>query len=99
MVRGYRFMAQAEKILKEQARDMGMDKVDEGQQIEIVRLQQENKAQERHLKMLTGGLTLIVALFLISIMVTVMALQRKTDFWCPHDDCPHSYKSTHRDAQ
>ena len=59
-------------------KDMGMDKVDEGQQIGITRLQSNQK------NMFIGFFVTLMMLVLI-----IVALMANKEINCPHKECPH----------
>ena len=61
-----------------------MDQVDQKQQIEITRLQEENKSQDRIFKLGVAGIILVIILFTLTI-----AMLAKREVYCPHSECPH----------
>lgn len=61
-----------------------MDVVDQGQQREIIKLQEENKRQDYLHKIAMGLAVIMIAVFILN-----LALLGSREIVCPHEDCPH----------
>ena len=68
----------------EQKTNYEMDAIDQGQQREIIKLQEENKRQDSLHKIAIGFSVIMITVFILSLV-----LSASREIVCPHEDCPH----------